>query len=229
MGRQGSPDFSVVSYMNRYPDVPKTLAPEDDPDALEHWLTFGSDAGRDGRPASSATGPFSAPTRVGGGGGGPWNDAAQCQNLYVIGFRVSSGDRVDGVQFLYSNNQWGAVHGKMKNYSANVTLPAGQFIERINYRSGSSVDAVGFMVNTGMPAIKVKSPKPKFGGMPSMPVPPEIPGPDPSIKYDTYGMYGGGGGTYATYTVTSGEKLACMSGRSGEEVDQLIFSSTGQR
>ena len=229
MGRQGSADFSVVSYMNRYPDVPKTLAPEDDPDALEHWLTFGSDAGRDGRPASNATGPFSAPTRVGGGGGGPWNDAAQCQNLYVIGFRVSSGDRVDGVQFLYSNNQWGAVHGKMKNYSANVTLPAGQFIERINYRSGSSVDAVGFLVNTGMPAIKVKSPKPKFGGMPSMPFPSEIHGPDPSIKYDSYGMYGGGGGTYATYTVTPGEKLACMSGRSGQEVDQLIFSSTGQR
>ena len=229
MGRQGSADFSVVSYMNRYPDVPRTLAPEHDPDALEHWLTSGSDAGRDGRPASTATGPFSAPTRAGGGGGGPWNDAAQCQNLHVIGFRVSSGDRVDGVQFLYSNNQWGEVHGKMKNYSANVTLPAGQFIERVNFRSGASMDAVGFMVNTGMPATKAKSSKPKFGGMPSMPVIPEIPGPDPAIKYDTYGMYGGDGGTYATYTVTPGEKLACMSGRSGEAVDQLIFSSTGQR
>jgi hypothetical protein len=226
MGRQGSPDFSVVSYMNRYSDVPKTLAPEHDPDALEHWLTSGFDAGRDGRPASTATGPFSAPTRAGGGGGGPWNDAAQCQNLYVIGFRVSSGDRVDGVQFLYSNNQWGAVHGKMKTYSANVILPAGQFIERVNFRSGASIDAVGFMVNTGMPATKTKSTKTKFGKMPSLP---EIPGPDPAIKYDTYGMYGGVGGTYATYTVTSGEKLACMSGRSGEEVDQLIFSSTGQR
>jgi hypothetical protein len=88
------------------------------------------------------------------------------------------------------------------------------------------MDAVGFMVNTGMPASKSKSTKIKFGKMPSLP---EIPGPNPAIKYDTYGMYGGGGGTYATYTVTSGEKLACMSGRSGEEVDQLIFSSTGQR
>lgn len=225
MGRQGSPDFNVVSYMNRYGDVPRTLAPEDDPDALEHWLTSGFDAGRDGRPASTATGPFSPPTRAGGGGGGPWNDAAQCQNLHVIGFRVSSGDRVDGVQFLYSNNQWGAVHGSMKNDSANVTLPAGQFIERINYRSGASMDAVGFLVNTGMPATKAK--KSKFGvPVPSMP---EIAGPDPSIHYEAYGMYGGGGGTYATYTVTPGERLACMTGRSGQEVDQLIFSSTGQR
>lgn len=225
MGRQGSPDFNVVSYMNRYGDVPRTLAPEDDPDALEHWLTSGFDAGRDGRPASTATGPFSPPTRAGGGGGGPWNDAAQCQNLHVIGFRVSSGDRVDGVQFLYSNNQWGAVHGSMKSDSANVTLPAGQFIERINYRSGASMDAVGFLVNTGMPATKAK--KSKFGvPVPSMP---EIAGPDPSIHYEAYGMYGGGGGTYATYTVTPGERLACMTGRSGQEVDQLIFSSTGQR
>ena len=235
MGRQGSPDFNVVSYMNRYGDVPRTLAPEDDPDALEHWLTVGSDAGRDGRPASTATGPFSPPTRAGGGGGGPWNDAAQCQNLTVVGFRVSAGDRVDGVQFLYSNKQWGAVHGSMKTYTANVTLPAGQYIERINYRSGDAMDAVGFMVNTGMPATKAettksnKSNKSKFGNMPAMPAPPEISGPDPTIKYDTFGMYGGSGGTFATYTVTSGEKLACMSGRSGKSVDQLIFSSTGQR
>ena len=100
MGRQGSPDFNVVSYMNRYGDVPRTLAPEDDPDALEHWLTVGADAGRDGSPAPKATGPFSPPTRFGGGGGSPWNDAAQCQNTYVVGFRLSVGKRVDGIQFL---------------------------------------------------------------------------------------------------------------------------------
>lgn len=114
----------------------------------------------------------------------------------------------------------------MKTYTANVTLPAGQYIERINYRSGAAMDAVGFMVNTGTPATKAKTSESKVGGMPAMP---EIPGPDPSIKYNIYGMYGGGGGTYATYTVTSGEKLGCVTGRSGDAVDQLIFSSTGQR
>ncbi|MFC7297555.1 jacalin-like lectin [Herminiimonas aquatilis] len=222
LGRQGSPDFNVVDYMNRYGDVPRTLAPEDDPDALEHWLTVGADAGRDGSPASNATGAFSPPTRAGGGGGKPWNDAAQCQWNYVIGFRISVGDRLDGVQFLYSNNQWGAVHGTMKNATADVTLPAGQYIQRVDYRSGESVDAVGFITNTGktygtsgIPSAFGKVGKSKMPGMPSTSSMPDL--------------YGGTGGTFASYTVTPGEKLGCMTGRSGSEIDQLIFSSTGPR
>jgi len=194
MGRQGSPDFSVVDYMNRYGDVPRTLAPEDDPDALEHWLTVGSDAGRDGRPASKATGAFSPPTRFGGGGGSPWNDAAQCQNTHVRGFRLSVGKRVDGIQFLYATGQWGAPHGKMKSKSADVVFAPDEYIVRVDVRNGESMDAVGFITNKR-----------------------------------SYGMYGGGGGTFGSYSVTAGEKLACVTGRSGGEVDQLIFSSTGQR
>jgi len=33
----------------------------------------------------------------------------------------------------------------------------------------------------------------------------------------------------ASYNVTPGEKLGCMSGRSGSTIDQLVFSSTGPR
>jgi hypothetical protein len=44
-----------------------------------------------------------------------------------------------------------------------------------------------------------------------------------------YGQYGGGGGGAGSYSVTPGEKLGCMAGRSGSEVDQLLFSSTGLR
>jgi hypothetical protein len=51
--------------------------------------------------------PLQPPTRA--GGGGSWNDTALCQSMYVVGFRVSAGDCVDGVQFLYANNKWGSV------------------------------------------------------------------------------------------------------------------------
>ena len=196
MGRQGSPDFNLASYMYRHGDVPRTFAPEDDPDALEHWLTFGSDNGRNGRPESTSTSPFSAPMLAGGGGGNAWNDAAACQNQnqYVTGFRVSAGSRVDGIQFLYSNQSWGAVHGTLKNVKT-VTLSPGEYIVRVDYRNGGSIDAVGFITNKG----------------------------------NSYGLYGGGGGSFGSYSVTPGEKLACMFGRAGSEVDQLIFSSTGSR
>ncbi|MNR84295.1 hypothetical protein D3C72_150930 [compost metagenome] len=197
MGRQGSADFNVVDYMNRYADVPRTLAPEDDPDALEHWLTFGADDGRDGSPTSKATTPFSPPMRYGGRGGAPWNDAAQCQSSYVVGFRIRANGRVDGIQFLYANGQWGAPHGNLGNppYTYEIALPAGQYFTTVHIRSGDSVDALGLISNTGV----------------------------------GYGMFGGNGGTFAAYGVTSGEKLACVTGRSGKNLDQFIFSSTGQR
>ena len=194
LGRQGSPDVNVYDYMNRYGDVPKTLAPEDDPDALEHWLTVGADAGRDGSPASKASGAFSAPMRAGGNGGSPWNDAAQCQRGEVRGFRISNGKRVDGVQFLYANGQWGNVHGKLKKGWGEYRLGADEYIVRVDYRNGNSMDAVGFITNKR-----------------------------------SYGLFGGGGGSFGSYSVTPGERLTCMMGRSGSEVDQMIFSSTGQR
>ncbi len=43
---------------------------------------------------------------------------------------------------------------------------------------------------------------------------------------NTYGPYGNGGNT-DSYVVTPGERLGCMSGRSGSSIDQLTFSSTG--
>lgn len=194
-GRQGSADFSVYSYLKRYPDLQRAFGVDNYPDALEHWLNSGEDGNLNGRPDSDSAGPVSGPTRAGGGGGGAWSDSAQCQDQYVTGFRVSAGKRVDAVQFLYANKKWASVHGSMKNYSANVTLAPGEYIVRVNYRSGGSMDAVGFVTNKGR----------------------------------TYGPYGGGGGSAGVYNVTPGEKLGCMTGRSGKEVDQLVFSSTGLR
>lgn len=193
-GRQGSADFSVASYLNRYSDLQRAFGIDNYADALEHWFNYGEDEGRNGRSDSDFAGQVSGPTRSGGGGGGAWSDAAQCQNSYVVGFKTSSGKRVDGVQFLYANGQWGAVHGKLKN-TQTVLLASGEYIVRVDYRSGNSMDAVGFISNKGK----------------------------------SYGMYGGGGGSFGSYSVTAGQKLGCMVGRSGDEVDQLTFSSTGPR
>lgn len=194
LGRQGSADVSIASYLNRYPDLQRAFGVDNYDDAFDHWMNSGEDEGRNARPDSSYAGPVSGPKRAGGGGGGGWSDAAQCQKQHVVAFNVSSGKRLDGIQFLYANGQWGGVHGKLKNQKT-YGLPAGQYIVRVDYRSGGSMDAVGFTTNTGK----------------------------------SYGPFGGGGGSAGTYTVTPGQKLGCMAGRSGSEVDQLIFSSTGPR
>lgn len=194
LGRQGSADVSIVSYLNRYPDLQRAFGVDNYDDAFDHWMNSGEDEGRDAHPDSSFAGPINGPKRTGGSGGGYWTDIAQCQKQHVVGFRVSNGKRLDGIQFLYANGQWGAVHGKLKN-PKTFTLGTGEYIVRADYRSGGSMDAVGFITNTGK----------------------------------NYGLYGGGGGSFGSYSVTPGQKLGCMAGRSGSEVDQLIFSSTGPR
>ncbi len=195
-GRQGSANFSIASYLNRYPDLQKAFGKYNYDAAFDHWFNSGEAEGRNAAPASAFNGPVSGPTRAGGTGGGEWNDNDVCQGQHVIGFRVRSGKRVDGVQFLYPNG-WGPAHGKMGKppYSAERILPAGQFFKAVQYRSGGSMDAIGFITSTGA----------------------------------NTGLFGGGGGSFRVYEVTPGEKLGCMAGRSGDEVDRLIFSSTGPR
>jgi hypothetical protein len=112
----------------------------------------------------------------------------------VIGVTYSYGDRLDGIQFLYANQKWGNVHGKLKK-PATTIFPRGEYIVRVDYRSGSRMDAVTFITNTGK----------------------------------SYGPFGGRGGSAYSYAVTPGEKLGCMAGRSGAEIDRLLFYSTGPR
>jgi hypothetical protein len=118
--------------------------------ALNHWFDAGQDEGRNAQPASNAPGPFVGMQRAGGFKGTSWDDFAVCQNQHVIGFRIRSGKRVDGVQFLYPKG-WGAVHGDLGSppYSGEVILPAGRYFKTAQYRSGGSIDALGFIDNTG--------------------------------------------------------------------------------
>jgi hypothetical protein len=194
-GRQGSADFSVASYLERYHGLEQSLGAGNYVDAFEHWLTAGSDEGRNGSQLSPADGPLSGPQVAGGGGGGAWNDLEKCDGQYVDGFRLSTGRTVDRVQFHYANRGWAPVQGSSAPFTTEVMLAKGDYIVRVDYRSGGRIDSLGFKTKQGK----------------------------------TYGPYGGDGGGSARYTVTSGEKLGCMAGRSGSSTDQLTFSSTGPR
>ena len=195
-GRQGSASFSIASYLKRYPDLQSAFGRTNYEDALDHWFNSGEDEGRDPRPDATSPTQISGPASVGGSGGSAWNDADICGDQPVIGFRIRTGKRVDGVQFLYPSG-WGPAHGNLGRapYTFEIVLPAGQSFAVVHSRSGESLDALGLISNVGT----------------------------------GYGMFGGGGGTFRVYNVTPGEKLGCMAGRSGGEIDQLIFSSTGPR
>jgi hypothetical protein len=150
-GRQGNANFSIASYLDYHPDLQRLYYGKGNyEDALNHWFEAGRDEGRKAHPASNAPGPFVGMQRAGGFKGTRWDDFAVCQNQHMIGFRIRSGKRVDGVQFLYPNG-WGAVHGYLGNppYSGEVILPAGRYFKTAQYRSGGSIDALGFIDNTG--------------------------------------------------------------------------------
>ena len=58
---------------------------------------------------------------------------------------------VDGLAFLYSNGGWGLPHGNLGRppYTADVTLAGGEYIVRVDVRSGGAVDAISFVTNFG--------------------------------------------------------------------------------
>jgi hypothetical protein len=147
-GRQGSADVSMASYLNRYRDLQRAFGPDNYPDALDHWLNSGSDEGRNSRPDSNDNGPIWGAKLIGGDGGSHWSDYDKCAGEYVTGFKLHYGKGVDAVQFRYGNHGWAQVHGA-GSFNAEVTLPAGEYIDEVAYRSGSRVDSVTFMTNTG--------------------------------------------------------------------------------
>jgi hypothetical protein len=163
-GRQGSADFSAYDYMSRYPDLQRAFGRENYPDAIEHWLNNGEDEGRNGKPASTPSGLLAGSWLVGGDGGSPWSDldVACAPGQYVTGFKLNTSKYVDSVQFQYNYSKWGEVHGKpgtskladamhgqkrKPGPDVEVVLNPGEYVVRVDYRSGSMLDAIGFVTN----------------------------------------------------------------------------------
>lgn len=152
-GRQGSADFSVYDYMRRYLDLRQAFGRENYLDALDHWINHGEDEGRNGKPASTASGLLAGSWLAGGEGGSPWSDLeVTCDpGQYVTGVRLVTGKKyVDSLQFQYDKSKWGDVHGAQgKTPNVKFALDSGEYIVRVDYRSGSMLDAIGFVTNKG--------------------------------------------------------------------------------
>ncbi len=147
-GRQGSAGFSVVDYLAAYPDLLAHFGPDDYEGAMDHWLNDGETEGRTGGvPKRVATMPINGPLRIGGGGGGRWTDVSVCRDGFVTGFRVAAGKEVNRLQFKYPSG-WGEAHGA-GNFNTEISLLQGQYIVRVDYRSGSRTDQITFITNTG--------------------------------------------------------------------------------
>lgn len=148
-GRQGSAGFSVASYLNRYSDLQRVFGKDNYEDALDHWFNSGEDENRNSRPDSDANGPLAGSQRAGGDGGGAWSDIETCAGQHVIGWRLAYGRTLDRVQFRYANGGWALVQGSRDAFKADVTLPAGEYVVRVDYGSGSRIDRVSFITNRG--------------------------------------------------------------------------------
>jgi hypothetical protein len=154
-GRQASSGFSIASYLARYPDLISAYGPTDYPDALAHWMTIGEDEGRSGSPdPGAAPGPVMGPVDAGGSGGSPWDDGPACQNQPITGWNIWFGSQVDGVQFGYGNDGYSgafvAAHGHSAGPpKASLALSPGEWVMRVDYRSGSMMNQIAFFTNLG--------------------------------------------------------------------------------
>lgn len=128
--------------------------------------------------------------------------------------------------------------GGGNGWDDNATC-AGQYVSGFRLRYGKSVDAVQFSYGT-----RGWADSHGYSSSSAWPVEVSLPTGEYVVQVDyaagtrvdnlyfktnlgnAYGPYGNGGHT-DSYMVTPGERLGCMSGRSGSSVDQLTFSSTG--
>jgi hypothetical protein len=149
-GRQGSEDFAVKDYLNRYPDLVNAFGHDNYVDAIVHWINDGEDGGRNGRADVLVKGPLIGPAIAGRDGGDAWSDGNVCSaGQYVDGIRVGYSDEVNAVQFRYAG-RWGDRHGgATTSKSAEILLNPGEYIVRVDHRSGDRVGQVGFITNTG--------------------------------------------------------------------------------
>lgn len=237
-GRQGSPEFSASYYWSRYTDVQAKCPNRNLQCALQHWLDVGFDDGRQG----SAN--FSIQSYL---------------NRYPDLQRAFGKYNYDAAFDHWFNNgeDEGRDGSPASAFSGPVSGPTrvggggGSEWSDADFCDGQYV--TGFRINNGKKTVdrlQFKYPQgwaPSRGGSKGFNAEVNLAGGEYFTRVEfrggdrvdsvtffsnlgrVYGPFGGGGAGLGTYTVTPGEKLGCMAGRSGKAIDQLIFSSTGPR
>lgn len=240
-GRQGSPEFSVVYYWNRYLDVQGQCPGRGLQCALQHWLDTGLAEGRQGSAGFSIHSYLNRyPDLIAAFGAQNYLDAmdhwqnngedegrdgrpASQANGPLAGFRQIGGGGGDA----WSDEDGGQC--------------IGQYVTGWRVRSGGRVDGIQFRYNARGWAANHGYGKGGYTADVSLPDGEYVTRVDyrsgsmvDNIAFITnrgraFGPYGGGGGTWGSYSVTPGEKLGCIAGRAGSSMDHLTFSSTGPR
>lgn len=239
-GRQGSPEFQATYYRKRYLDVQALCGKNDLQCVLQHWLDYGYDQGRQGSANFSIASYLNRyPDLQRAFGADNYSDAFEHWfNSGENEGRNSHPDSASDGPVSGPTRAGGDGGGAWSDYQSC----AGQYVNGFRIRAGGSVDTVQFRyANQGWAPAQGYQGKDAFTADVTLASGEYIVRVDyrngsriDNIRFTTnngktYGPYGGGGGSSATYTVTPGEKLGCMAGRAGSSIDQLTFSSTGPR
>lgn len=239
-GRQGSPEFNVVYYRNRYLDVQGLCGASDKLCALNHWLDYGIRQGRQGSANFSVASYLNRyPDLQNAFGKGNYEDALD--HWFNNGEDEGRDPRPESTANI---QMFGPVTVGGGGGSAWDDSPqcAGGYVTRFQVRSGRMVDGLAFLYSSGAWGLPHGNlGKPPYTADVSLQAGEYITRVDTrsggaldSIAFVTnlgrsFGPYGGSGGSIGYHSMTAGQKLGCMQGRAGSSIDQLTISSTGPR
>lgn len=235
-GRRGSLEFDGRFYRARYSDVQELCAESDRMCVLRHWLDHGLASGRQGSADVAVADYLSRHSDL---------VRAFGPNDYVAAMEhwLNNGQR-EGRNPRPASNEPGPVRGPLRvgggggSPWTDDAVCNGQHITGWRVYSGKKVDRLQFRypggwgdAHGGNKAFKEEillAPneyivRVSFRGSD------EVEG---IIFYTNTGRQHGNYGSSkmnGEFKVTPGQKLGCMSGRSGDRTDQLIFRSTGPR
>lgn len=232
-GQQGAPEFNARYYMARYLDVQQKCQ-GDLQCALQHWLDLGIGQGRQGSKDVSVYSYLQRYSTVRNSvGSGNYEDAMEdwLNNSDRNGTPYSSSDGPVSGPIVAGGGGGGPW--------SDADLCNGSAVTAVRISSGSSIDAVQFGYANGTWGPRHGS-QAAFNGSVDLLSGERIVRVDFSsgsrvdgLRFTTnkgrkigpFGRQDSNG----SYTVTPGEFLGCMAGRSGAATDQLVFSSTGLR
>lgn len=236
-GRQGSPEFSAAFYRNRYLDVQRLCSSSDRRCVLQHWLDYGIQQGRQGSADFSVASYLNRyPDLQSAFGKDNYEDALD--HWFNSGEDEGRNSRPASIvkEPLAGSQRIGGGGG---GAWSDIDTCNGQYVTGFRLGAGRIVDRTQFKYPGGW--------APRQGGGDGWHVDVSLPSGEYIVQVDyrsgslidnltfktnrgrTFGPYGGGGGSPGTYQVQTGERLGCMSGRSGGSTDQLTFTSTGPR